>query len=194
MNEQRGTHRSRQREIIEDSARWRLISLLFEPPGEGWLERLAALATVIPDADLKSASIAAQTEASESLYHSFFGPGGPASPREASYHRGVELGSLMSELTGYYQAFGYDPATQEALDHVSVEAGFVGYLRMKEAYAQACQDPDHAETSADATKSFVNRHLSAIAQPLAAALDRSGIQYLSLAGKALVQNTQRLKG
>jgi nitrate reductase assembly molybdenum cofactor insertion protein NarJ len=133
MNTQLPALDRKQQEMIEDSARWRLISLLFESPVDGWREKLTALASAAPDADLREAAEAAQTEASEGLYYSLFGPGGPASPREVSYHRGVELGGLMSELSGYYDAFGYSPASGEACDHIAVEAGFVGYLRLKEA-------------------------------------------------------------
>ncbi len=190
MSTQLHSFNSRQQEMIMDSARWRLISLLFESPGEGWNERLLALSSLVPDADLKSATEAAQAEASASSYHSLFGPGGPASPREASYHKGVELGSLISELAGYYKVFGYDPATREACDHVSVEAGFIGYLRLKEAYALACDDSEHAETTCEASQNFIQRHLSTIAQPLSRILEESGIRYLSLAGKALMDNIQ----
>jgi nitrate reductase assembly molybdenum cofactor insertion protein NarJ len=180
-----------QRDLIEDSARWRLISMLFECPVDGWRRALTALAAEVPDPDLREAAAAAQAEASEGLYHSLFGPGGPASPREVSYRKGVESGGLLSELTGYYNAFGYDPASLEACDHIAVEAGFVGYLRLKEAYAQACADSDHAELTADAADHFLRDHLSSIAEPLATRLDQSGVHYLALASQALVQNTKQ---
>jgi nitrate reductase assembly molybdenum cofactor insertion protein NarJ len=191
MNTQLPTLDRKQQEMIEDSARWRLISLLFESPVAGWREMLIALASAVPDADLKEAAEAAQAEASEGLYYSLFGPGGPASPREVSYRRSVELGGLMSELAGYYDAFGYSPNSGEACDHVAVEAGFVGYLRLKEAYALACQESEHAETTADAMRHFIEDHLSIIAQPLGKVLDGTGIRYLELAGRALVQNAGR---
>jgi nitrate reductase assembly molybdenum cofactor insertion protein NarJ len=182
-----------QRGLIEDSARWRLISMLFECPADGWREALTALASGISDPDLREAAVAAQAEASDGLYHSLFGPGGPASPREVSYRKGVELGGLMSELTGYYNAFGYDPVSQEACDHVAIEAGFIAYLRLKEAYAQACEDSEHAEVTADAAEHFIKDHLLAIAEPFANLLTQADIRYLVLAGRALVQNTKRLR-
>ena len=165
--------------------------MLFDCPASGWQEELAVLASEIPDPDLKEAASAAQTEASEGLYHSLFGPGGPASPREARYHKGVELGSLLSELTGYYEAFGYSPASREACDHISVEADFAGYLRLKEAYALACQDSEHADITADAAQHFIRDHLSAIARPLLNVLEKAGIHYLMLAGRALDRNIGR---
>jgi nitrate reductase assembly molybdenum cofactor insertion protein NarJ len=180
----------KQQETIEDSSRWRLISLLFESPGEKWREMLTALASVVPDADLREAAEAAKTEASEGLYYSLFGPGGPASPREVSYHKSVELGGLMSELAGYYDAFAYNPASPEAIDHIAVEAGFVGYMRLKEAYALVCGETGHAETTADAVSHFIEDHLSPLAQSLGHALEKTGIRYLALAVQALVRNTE----
>jgi nitrate reductase assembly molybdenum cofactor insertion protein NarJ len=177
----------KQKKLIEDSAKWRLISMLFECPSDAWRIKLASLASSISDARLKVAAEAAEAEASEGLYYSIFGPGGPASPREVSYHRSVELGGLMSELAGYYEAFGYSPASRETSDHVAVEVDFVGFLRLKEAYAQACQDPDHAEITADAARHFIKDHLFPMAEPLVRLLENSGVHYLQLAARALVR-------
>ncbi len=174
--------------LIENCARWRSIGMLFECPSAGWRETLLDLIASLSDSDLLEAAEAAQAEASESLYHSLFGPGGPVSPREVSYHRGVELGGLMSELLRYYEAFGYNPASREACDHISVEADFVGYLCMKEAYARACNDSEHAEITEDATRRFLETHLSTMAEPFKNLLKKTGIRYLMLAGQALTRS------
>lgn len=175
-------------DLIEESARWRMISMLLECPSEAWRSTLKALASEISDPSLREAANSAQNEASEGLYHSLFGPGGHASPREVSYHRSVELGRLMSEVTAYYEAFDYHPASAEACDHIAVEAGFIGYLRLKEAYALACGSSEQAEITADAAQSFINVHLSSIALPLGEILSDTGVGYLALAGQALIQN------
>jgi nitrate reductase assembly molybdenum cofactor insertion protein NarJ len=175
----------KQRALLAEAARWRLIGALFECPTGNWREILDALCTLESDPDLREATCAAQTEASESLYYSVFGPGGSSSPREVSYHKHLELGSLMSELGGYYDAFGYQPDTREPGDHIAVEAGFVGYLRLKEAYALACDDSGRAQITAEATQRFIENHLSAMAAPLADSLENSGIRYLALAARAL---------
>ena len=177
----------KQQALIEDAARWRLISMLFECPTDGWLEMLTSLASTVSDPELKEATEAARFEASEGLYHSIVGPGGPASPREVSYHSRMELGSLMSELAGYYDAFGYRPAIREPYDHIAIEAGFVGYLRLKEAYAQACGDLERSEVTADAARHFIEDHLAAMAEPFESKLEGVGIRYLALAGQALVR-------
>jgi nitrate reductase assembly molybdenum cofactor insertion protein NarJ len=172
--------------LLREAAEWRLISLLFDCPTDGWREQVAALAAVVEDTNLKAAAEMAQTEASEGLYHSVFGPGGPAPPREVSYRDWSQPGYLLSELAAYYDAFSYHTGTSEPADHVAVETGFVGYLLMKQLYALASSDAEHAGVAAEAVKNFIDEHLASIAEPLAAALETSGISYLALAGAALL--------
>ena len=99
--------------------------------------------------------------------------------------KAIQLGYLLSELTAFYDAFAYQPVTRESPDHVSVEAGFVGYLRLKEAYAVTRGDEEQASVTADAAATFLREHLSALAEPLAATLDASGVAYLAEAARAL---------
>jgi nitrate reductase assembly molybdenum cofactor insertion protein NarJ len=169
---------ARVQDLLREAACWRLLGRLFDCPGEAWRRDVATLAGEVDDAGLRAAAGTALETATEGLYHSVFGPGGPAPPREASYHDTLELGSLMSELAGYYAAFGYHPVTSEAPDHVSVEAGFVAYLRFKEAYALTAGDAEHAVTTAEAAERFRRDHLAMFAAPLAAVLADSEIDYL----------------
>ena len=67
-----------QNQLLGEAAEWRLLGLLFECPLPNWREQMDALAAEVVDADLKAAAEAARLEASEGLYHSIFGPGGPA--------------------------------------------------------------------------------------------------------------------
>ncbi len=173
--------------LLREAAEWRLLSLLLECPAGNWQEQIAALATGVADPGLHAAADAAREEAAEGLYHSIFGPGGPAPPREVSYHDSVQLGYLLSELESYYGAFSFAPATPETPDHISVEAGFVGYLRLKEAYALARGDTEHAAITAEAAQRFLDDHLANSAEPLANALRNSGVRYLALAGEALLE-------
>jgi nitrate reductase assembly molybdenum cofactor insertion protein NarJ len=177
----------RELQLAREAAEWRLISLLFECPSESWRAQLAGLAKEIADPELKSAVKAALEEAEEGLFHYVFGPGGPAPAREATYHQTVELGYLMSELQAYYNAFAFHPQTAEAPDFVSVEAGFIAYLKLKELYALACRNEDQAMIARDAAKDFLRDHLAMMAQPLASRLEDSGITYLAKAGAALSQ-------
>lgn len=169
---------SRVHDLLRDAVRWRLLGLLFECPGEEWRRDVATLAGEVDDAGLRAAADAALVGATEGQYHSVFGPGGPAPPREVSYHDTLELGSLMSELAGYYAAFGYHPATNEAPDHVSVEVGFMAYLRFKEAYALTAGDAAYGATTVQAAERFRTDHLAMFAAPLAAVLADSEIDYL----------------
>jgi nitrate reductase assembly molybdenum cofactor insertion protein NarJ len=184
---------SGQNNLLREAAEWRLISLLFECPTKGWREQVAALAGEITDEDLKLAANAAQDEATEGLYHSIFGPGGPAPAREVSYRDWVQPGYLLSELSGYYNAFSFHPATQEVADHVSVEAAFIAYLRLKEAYALDCFDSEHASVTAEAAQNFIKEHLSNMVEPLSHSLALSGVRYLSLTGTALLQRVGTCK-
>jgi nitrate reductase assembly molybdenum cofactor insertion protein NarJ len=175
------------RSLLREAARWRLLGRLFECPSDEWRHDVMPLAKEADDAGLQAAAEQAGLTATEGQYHSVFGPGGPAPPREASYHDSVELGSLMSELAGYYDAFGYRPATSEAPDHLAVELGFVAYLRFNEAYARAVGDADRAAITAQASDRFRADHLSKFTAPLADVLSDSGIEYLAQASRVLVE-------
>jgi len=174
-----------QEQLLHDAAAWRLIGLLFEYPRPGWREQVAALGSESRDERLRAAATAAQTEATEGMYHSLFGPGGPVSPREATYLGGMQLGYLLSELKAYYEAFAYQPDTTEAEDHVAVEAGFLAYLAIKQAYALASDDHERAQVTAEASSQFMADHLSLMVEPIARALEIGGPPYLALAGQAL---------
>jgi nitrate reductase assembly molybdenum cofactor insertion protein NarJ len=173
--------------LVQEAAEWRLLSLLFECPTSEWRAQVNALMQEIGDAELKSAAQDALEEASEGLFHHTFGPGGPAPPREATYHQTVQLGYLMSELQAYYNAFAFHPVTSEPPDHVSVETGFMAYLKMKEAYALACQNEERAATASESAHRFLHEHLANMAQPFANHLEGSDIPYLAKAGAALLR-------
>ena len=172
--------------LLQEAVEWRMLGLLFECPSEHWRKQVGALVSEIQDPALRTAAEQARNEAAEGDYHSILGPGGPAPAREVSYHDTIQLGYLVSELTSYYQAFSYLPETAEALDHVSVEAGFLGYLRLKQAFALANGEAERAGVVADAAKGFIADHLSYVAQPLAASLAQSGVAYMAATGQALL--------
>lgn len=173
--------------VLRDAAAWRLLSRLFECPSTAWHADVRALAADVTDADLVEAAQAAVEEASEGLYHSIFGPGGPAPPREVSYHDSLELGSVMSSLTTTYEAFGYRPAMLEAPDHVAVEAGFLGFLGAKHAYALVEGDPEHVAVTVQAARDFRTGHLAMFADRLAALLADAPASYLQVAARALAR-------
>lgn len=121
-----------QNQFLVEAAEWRLISLFFDCPTGDWFDQVDALGKQVYDKRLKRAAKFARKQASEGMFHSIFGPGGPAPGREVSYRGWVQPGYLLSELASCYNAFSYKPMTAEVPDHVSVETGFVAYLRLKE--------------------------------------------------------------
>jgi nitrate reductase assembly molybdenum cofactor insertion protein NarJ len=171
--------------LLQDAAEWRLLGRLLECPSPAWIDDLDLLGRQVSDESLADLAREARREASEGLYHSIFGPGGPAPPREATYQRSLELGSLMADLTDHYDAFGYAPDTPEAPDHVAIEAGFVAYLRLKEAYAHAMGDDEAAGVTRRAASRFTSQHLATMAEPLAGLLAESGVDYLARASALL---------
>jgi nitrate reductase assembly molybdenum cofactor insertion protein NarJ len=172
--------------LLREAALWRLISMLLACPQDDWRSHVTALAAEVSDEQLQQAATAMAEEASEGLYHTIFGPGGPAAPREVSHREYVVPGPSLSDLVAFYNAFAFCPATDEPPDHVAVEADFIAYLRLKEAYALSRGDQEQAGVAAGAARSFLEDHLSSIAEPLAQSLAASGITYLQLATDALL--------
>jgi hypothetical protein len=164
--------------LIAEAAQWRLLALLFECPGDAWRQQVVALG---------AEAHAGEIQASEGVYLGLFGPGGPISLREVTYLGGVQLGYLMSELSACYDAFGYQPETAEPLDHLSVEVGFLSYLKLKQAYALACGDTEHAAIASEAAAHFTSEHLACIAEPLLRGLETLAPEYLVLAGRFLLE-------
>lgn len=176
-------------EMLREAAEWRLLSLLFEYPAGPWRDQVSGLAADIDDPELKAAAQAALNQAYEGLYHTLFGPGGPVPAREVTYLGGVQFGYLLAELSAYYEAFGYRPRTDESADHIAVEAGFVAYLKLKQAYAESRADSEAAAITAGACRRFIEDHLSSLAQPLASALENAGPPYLAAAARLLAART-----
>ncbi|MFY9222503.1 MAG: molecular chaperone TorD family protein [Blastocatellia bacterium] len=184
---------TKERELLKQAAEWRLIGLLFECPKGDWLEQVSSLAKEVQDPKLKLAVQAAEIEANEGLYHSILGPGGPAPAREISYNSWAEPGRMISELTSYYKAFSFQPVIDETVDHIAMEVGFISYLRLKEAYAIACDAMEEAKITAEASEKFITEHLNIIAEPLVNILEDLDVEYLKNAGQALLMRVGQAK-
>jgi hypothetical protein len=167
--------------LLNESAEWRLLGRLLECPSAEWRDDIRRLGGEVAAGPVRDAARLALEQASEGVYYSVFGPGGPAPPREVSYHASVELGSLMSAIEGDYAAFAYRPAIDEPTDHIAIETGFIAYLRLKEAYARASDNEEAAAVAARVSERFLREHLAVLAHPLAALLANSGIPYLAQA-------------
>lgn len=170
--------------LLAEAAEWRILGRLLESPSPDWRDDITRLSHEAPAGPLRECARSAATSA-DSRYDSVFGPGGPAPPREASYHASVELGSLMSAIEGDYDAFAYRPHLDEPPDHVATETGFIAYLRFKEAFAHASGDEEAAGIAARVAARFIEEHLAVVAHPLADLLAQSGIDYLASASRLL---------
>jgi len=151
----------RERALLEDAAAWRVIGLTFERPRGDWAETILAI-TGARTLDQRVTSLASRAvdEGSEAKFLAAFGPGGAVSPREVSYRFMGDPGRILAELRMMYDTFSYMPRTEEPPDHVSVEAGFVGFLRLKEAYSLMMRDEEVAIIIRDAAALFVREHLA----------------------------------
>jgi nitrate reductase assembly molybdenum cofactor insertion protein NarJ len=170
--------------LLRESAAWRLLGLLFERPREGWREEVDALEAIAADEALSAAVAAAREEACEEAFLAILAPA-VVSPREVTWQRGADGGQLLAELRATYEAFAFRPVTEEPPDHVSVEAGFVGWMLLKEGYARAAEMPEAAALTAEARERFRKLHVARLAHSLATALPVWGVDYLSLAAAAL---------
>lgn len=170
--------------LIAEAAEWRLIALLLERPRAGWHVEVAALAREVPARALREAARAAR-DASEGEYLHLVGPGGIVSPREVSYRSFEDPGRILADLAATYAAFAFQPRVEEAPDHLAVEAGFVGYLLLKEAFAAARGEGEAASTTATARSGFLQTHLSA-ARPFAERLVGAE-SYLAAAAHVLAE-------
>lgn len=158
------------RTALARAAELRLIGLLFERPSPARTHDALALARELDDAVLASAAHLL-TAIDDLDYDTLFGPGGPSSPREAAYIERRDPAAAMAEASAYYDAFGFRPVAGEPVDHVASEAGFTGYLWLKEAYARERGDTEAADVTRLARERFTAEHLAVLAGGLAARLD-----------------------
>lgn len=173
--------------LLRASASWRLLGLLLERPRPGWVEDVAALASLVDADDLREAASHAPS-ADEGAYLRWLGPGGAVSPREVAYRGWEDPGRVLSDLGTFYDAFAFKPRTEDPPDHVAVLSGFVGYLWLKEGYATQCGRDEEAHLTAEARGKFAGEHLRPIAGPLLRRLSGSGAPAVwELAAAALVR-------
>ena len=168
----KGRAASEPQKLLREAAAWRLASLLLERPRAQWHREIDQLSSEANDKQLASCAKEAK-RVNEELYHRWFGPGGTVSPREVSYCGFEDPGGLMAELNSFYRAFSYRPRREEPIDHISVEAGFVGYLFLKEAYAKQRGDAEAADITESARTRFIDQHVSQCASGIVTRLKNS---------------------
>ena len=174
------------RDLTVDAARWHLLGLLFERPRPEWRAELRSLATMIDHPDLERAVELAAT-AGEGDYLATLGTGGSVSPREVAYRPMADPGKVLADLAARYEAFGYRPRSEDPPDHLAIEAGFVGYLTLKEAYAEASGNRARAELCREARAAFLADHLGTLARGLARRLPDALLPHAAIAAGELTR-------
>jgi TorA maturation chaperone TorD len=153
-------------ELLHESARWRILGLLFRRPNAARCRELAQLACESGDADLIRADEVAAS-ITEGQYQAWLGPGGPLSPREVSYRTVEDPGRILAEIGAFHRAFAYRTDGEDPVDHVAVLADFVAYLALKEAYALSSTREHEATITREARERFVERHVRPVARGMA---------------------------
>lgn len=71
-----------------------------------------------------------------------------------------KVSERLADISAFYKAFGLKVAeqTKEKLDHISIELEFLGYLTIKEIYAQKEEKKEEYKISAKARKNFIKDH------------------------------------
>lgn len=172
--------------LLAEAAAWRVLSLLFTRPRPGWREELERLGLQLDRAELGSLATAVSAAAREGEFLALLGPGGPVSPREVAAQPRRDPGHLLGEIEACYEAFAYVPQAEDPPDHVAVEAGFIGYLRLKEAFALAAKEAEAAVICREAAADFLAEHLAPLAAALRTNLPADGpAPYLAVAAALL---------
>ncbi len=168
------------RRMLARSSALHVISLLFASAPHRRAEVTALLDELSDDA-LRRAALTA-VRAPEGEMQELFGPGGSVSPREVAYSR-EDPGRILADLQGFYEAFAYQPPAREPADHFSTEAGYLGYLELKSAFAWASREDESWEVAEKARGSFFSAHFGPFARAFSLRLlELPDHHFLDLAG------------
>lgn len=150
------------------AANWQFFSLLFQYPDSKVIHRTNSLCQeILPSLQPKANKIASILSPEQAaVYHVLIGSAGSISPYESDYQipgqEGIhDKGAILGDVAAFYKAFRFEYATdfQEVPDHVAVELAFLGYIKLKEAYALAIENQEDYQICSDAEKKFLNDHL-----------------------------------
>ncbi len=114
----------------------------------------------------EAATLGGYLEPVEELRRRYLGLLGHTSPSdfppyETEYGRGqvFQQSQALADISGFYRAFGVEPASGERLDHISVELEFMYYLTYKEAFARQHHGTAQARLCRRAQRRFLEQHL-----------------------------------
>jgi DMSO reductase family type II enzyme chaperone len=115
---------------------------------------LAALGEFLRDTDAAQL----QTEHRRVFSHIMSADCPPCETLYTAHHVFQETQDL-SDIAGFFRAFGLEMADKERLDHISVELEFMHFLTYKEAYALTRHGPAKARLCREAQRKFMQEHL-----------------------------------
>ena len=163
---------------------YRLCGAALGYPGPGRLEEVARLARAAAAVDrrfhepLTTLADAAEVADDASLaaeYVALFDGAVKCPPYEGAYGAPQIAGksAQLADIAGFYTAFGLEPATgqPDVEDHIATELEFLSALAVKEAWALAEREEEHAEVSRNASATFLTDHLGRWAVLFARALE-----------------------
>jgi TorA maturation chaperone TorD len=157
------------KELLALGAGWHFLSLLFRCPSDISPQSIEKL---LPELDPKLRAQATRIGDlagdldREDTYHRLLGSSGSVSPYESDYYgygkEGMrEKGAVLGDVAAFYRAFGFEPSSEmlEAPDHIALELAFLGFLKLKEAYALMSGDDEARQVCSEAERDFLEEHL-----------------------------------
>ena len=124
----------------------------------------------------------------ETEYNRLFRVGLVCTPYETEHDpmKSVRKGPVLSDILGFYTAFGLKPSEQakELPDHIAVELEFMSWLVLKEAYARARGWKNKLELTLTAERKFLGDHLGSWVFPFCDNVEKNAAApfYSALAG------------
>ena len=129
---------------------------------EASAETLGLSASAIrPSLQETSRALAPETLEQEQLRLFELGVPHLISPYETDYltQEAIAQAQQLSDIAGFYRAFGTEIEAKERVDHLALELEFLHLLAFKEAKALEEDQPDHLEITRKAQAKFLQEHL-----------------------------------
>jgi TorA maturation chaperone TorD len=152
------------RRWLARAARWRLLSLLFQPPTRASRRELSRLAETAPEDEAALSQEWASVPIGQAVaeFHRVLGPGRvPAVESSYDPNALAGRGPLLADIAGFHKAFAYRPEQPpaEVPDHIAVLLDFLSYLAFKAAFAVHEKKQEEAYITAVAYERFLEAHL-----------------------------------
>ena len=156
---------------------WSCLAEAWRPPDDTPFQPATELPEAARALGLDAAPLLAAAQADDDrkgaydqlLGHTVRGPC-PAHEGEYGGPKGFRFAHEISDVQGFYRAFGLQPSRRiaERADHVAVECEFVAFLALKEACAEHLHGADKAAICRAAARKFLRNHLGRFGRAFAA--------------------------